>query len=60
MADMKKVYDDLIIINLYDLLHRPYLKKKDDKGGGRWSKIADFETTQFMNDPYLISKQHNL
>ena len=28
-----------------DLLNKPYLIKKDDKGGGRGSKIPDFETT---------------
>ena len=34
-----------------DLLNRPYLIKKDDKVGG--SKIADLETTEFMDGPIL-------
>ena len=37
------------IIQRDDLLHRPYLIKKTTRR--RRSKIADFDTTYFMDDP---------
>ena len=35
------------------------LLNKEDKKGEKGSKIADFETTQFMDGPYVVCKQLN-